>query len=713
MRAHARHIGINRIKIRLGNIMPSPDRRQFLQLLAGGAMASALPASIARALAIPAHHKSGTIADVEYIVVLMQENRSFDHYFGTLGGVRGFGDPRPAMLSTGNPIWYQPEGTGYVLPYHPTAANLGLQFLGDLAHDWTTTHAAWNSGNYDGWVQAKGSLTMAYLTRADIPYHYALADAFTICDAYHCSLLGPTDPNRLHLWTGWVGNDGTGGGPALDNDGTDYSWRTFPENLQAAGITWKVYQDIGFGLNAANEFGWAISDPLAGNYADNPLAYFAQYQTAPVGSPLNTNALTGTDVVHGGQLLSDFVADINAGTLPQVSWIVAPEAFSEHPNWPANYGAWYISQVLDALTAKPEVWSKTALFICYDENDGFFDHMVPVTPPVNRAQGISTVGTTNEIFAGNATYPAGPIGLGARVPMLVVSPWSKGGYVNSQLFDHTSVIRFIEQRFAGQSSAVYETNITAWRRCIVGDLTGAFNFATPNDTVGTLPSTTGYVPPNGNRAPSYVPTPPTTQAIPAQEPGQRPARALPYQFTVNATRSGVGLLEIGFENTGAAGAGFQVRAGGGAFEPRVYTLAAGTSVSDSWILGGHSSYDLTVYGANGFLRQFQGSLAAGSTADLLVFSRYNAAGTGIRIEVVNNGLATCQVSAVNLYTQQTVTQSVAPGGIMVQNFALTASGGWYDVAVTVDADPLFVWRYAGHLENGADFMTDPGIGTGL
>ena len=148
-----------------------------------------------------------------------------------------------------------------------------------------------------------------------------------------------------------------------------------------------------------------------------------------------------------------------ANTLPQVSWLVAPEAYSEHPNWPANYGAWYISQMLDALTANPAVWSKTAFFLLYDENDGFFDHMVPPTPPHGREQGLSNIATTHEIFPGHRPVPKpgdkdnhhelvpGPYGLGVRVPMVVISPWSKGGFVNSQVFDHTSLIRFIEARF--------------------------------------------------------------------------------------------------------------------------------------------------------------------------------------------------------------------------------------------------------------------------
>ena len=384
----------------------STDRRTFLKLLTTGAASAAFPASIQRALAIPANYRTGTINDVEHIVFMMQENRSFDHYFGTLRGVRGYGDPRTIKLPSGKSVWHQPDPSnpdGYVLPFHPGAPNLGLQFLQDLAHDWDTTHAAWNNGKYDQWVPKKGTTTMAHLTRSDIPFHYALADAFTVCDAYHCSLLGPTDPNRYHMWTGWVGNDGSGGGPVIDNAEAGYGWSTYPERLQKAGISWKVYQDVGDGLDAADYWGWT-GDAYIGNYGDNSLLYFFQYQNAADGSPLAENARTGTNISKSGTLFDIFRQDVLANRLPQVSWIVAPEAYTEHPNWPANYGAWYVSQLLDILTANPEVWSKTAFFLMYDENDGFFDHMVPATPPQSRAEGISTVDTTNELFAGNSEY---------------------------------------------------------------------------------------------------------------------------------------------------------------------------------------------------------------------------------------------------------------------------------------------------------------------
>jgi phospholipase C len=202
--------------------MNSSDRRAFLKLLASPAFAAALPIDLSRALAIPAHNRTGTIEDVEHIVILMQENRSFDHYFGTMRGVRGFADPRTVKLPSGKPVWHQPTELSDLLPFRPDVEDLGMTFLPDPPHGWTDTHAAWNEGRYDQWVPNKGVTTMTFHTRRDLPYQYALVDAFTICDNYHCSLMGPTDPNRDHMWTGWVGNDGRGGGPVITNAEAGY-----------------------------------------------------------------------------------------------------------------------------------------------------------------------------------------------------------------------------------------------------------------------------------------------------------------------------------------------------------------------------------------------------------------------------------------------------------------------------------------------------------
>ena len=691
--------------------MPT-DRRSFLQLLTTGALSATFPSSIARALSIPAHHRTGTIEDVEHIVILMQENRAFDHYFGTLRGVRGYGDPRAVNLPSGDPVWYQPKASGgYVLPFHPGAPDLGLQFIQDLAHDWTTTHAAFDEGNHDQWVPQKGSTTMAHLTRNDIPFHYALADAFTICDAYHCSLLGPTDPNRYYMWTGWVGNDGSGGGPVVDNAEAGYGWSTYPERLQKAGVTWKIYQDAGTGLDEAGEWGFT-SDAYIGNYGDNSLLYFHQYQNAAPGSPLYQGARTGTDISASGTLFDIFRKDVLSNKLAQVSWIVAPEAYTEHPNWPANYGAWYVSQILDALTANPEVWSKTAFFLTYDENDGFFDHVVPLTVPTSRAQGLSTVPITNEVFPGSSEYSAGPYGMGVRVPMVVISPWSKGGWVDSEVFDHTSIIRFIEKRFGSQYSGLQEPNITPWRRAVSGDLTSAFNFKSPNDATVPLPSTVAYIPPDNNRHPDYVPVPPVDQALPAQESGTRPARAVPYELYVRGEANfSAGTFRIHFCSAGKT-AVYQVRSGSGTQGPWTYTVGRGAEISDTWNIAanGQTAYDLSVYGPNGFLRAFKGSVSGRGKANLEIRSAYDTQRSGIILLVGNRGTTKTQLSILDAYKGETFTHSLEPGQELEKIWFLQQSFGWYDLTVQTESDSSFKQQLAGHVETGEDSVTDPAIG---
>jgi phospholipase C len=614
------------------------------------------------------------------------------------------------MLPSGKSVWHQPNGNGYVLPFRPQAPHLGLQFLEDLPHSWGDTQAAWNHGNYDQWVPSKGTTTMAYLTRHDIPYHYALADAFTVCDAYHCSFMGSTDPNRYYMWTGWTGNDGNGGGPVLNNAEAGYDWSTYPERLEAAGISWKIYQDIGVGLDAAGFWGWT-DDPYIGNYGDNSLLYFHQYQNAAPGSALYERARTGTNISAGGTLFDVLRADVHNNRLPQVSWIVAPEAYTEHPNWPANYGAWYIAQVLNALTANRNLWSKTALFITYDENDGFFDHIVPPSAPESASQGLSTVDTSYEIFPGNANFVRGPFGLGQRVPMIVVSPWSKGGWVCSQVFDHTSLIRFIEQRFAAGNPGLIEHNIPAWRRAVCGDLTSAFDFATPNAAPVPLPSTGGYAPPDHLKHPDYSPMPPAHQALPKQEPGLRFARALPYELQARGQADVANAaFRIDFANTGKAGACFHVRSGDSSAGPWSYTVEAGKSLSDSWNVAANPQrrYDLSVYGPNGFFRQFKGS-ASGARANLDVLCDYDDDGDGIVTRITNNG-PMCRVSAVNIYGHDGVSRFLMPGQSFTKHWPLHDSYNWYDIVIEVDTDHDFIRRLAGHVETGRPSASDPAFG---
>ncbi|GGX95892.1 phospholipase C, phosphocholine-specific [Streptomyces minutiscleroticus] len=681
--------------------MTEVNRRRFLQLAGATTAFTALSGSIERAAALPANHRTGTIEDVEHIVVLMQENRSFDHYFGALRGVRGFGDPHPVSLPNGRSVWHQPDGEGELLPFRPEADDLGMQFLEGLPHSWPDGQEAYNGGKYDRWVPAKGTTTMAYLTREDIPFHYALADAFTVCDAYHCSFIGSTDPNRYYLWSGHTGNDGRGGGPVLGNDELGYDWTTYPERLEKAGISWRIYQDVGDGLDADGSWGW-IPDAYRGNYGDNSLLYFDKYRTARPGDPLYDKARTGTDVKNGDGYFDRLRADVEADRLPQVSWIAAPEAFSEHSNWPSNYGAWYIAQVLDALTANPEVWSKTALFITYDENDGFFDHVVPPLPPASAERGKSTVDVSLDLFPGDGSRVAGPYGLGPRVPMLVVSPWSKGGFVCSETFDHTSVVRFMERRFG-----VREPNISPWRRAVCGDLTSAFDFSRKDSRPAALPDTDAYEPQDRDRHPDYRPTPPADAALPRQERGVRPARPLRYAPAVDgAADPGAGTFTLTFASGATAGAAFHVTSGNRADGPWFYTTEAGKRISDTWdSASSEGSYDLTVHGPNGFLRVFKGP---GRTAGPEVTARHK--GDDIELTFTNKGSGTVGLRLADGYGGRPRTLKVRAGATVRHTVGLGASRRWYDLTVTSEADPAFLRRFAGHVENGRPGVSDPAIG---
>ncbi|MGH3257261.1 MAG: alkaline phosphatase family protein [Streptosporangiaceae bacterium] len=430
---------------------PAPPLAEFSRrrVLAGATILSGvtvggtvLPLSLRRALAATlSDPPAGSLADIEHIVILMQENRSFDHYFGTMPGVRGFADSAAIRLPGGRPVFYQPrpahEGPGYLTPFHYDTRTTSAQATPGTDHSWPTQHQAWNNGAMDQWVAAKGPYTMGYFTQADIPFHRALAQAFTICDNYHCSVLGPTNPNRLYMWTGMIDPNGVGGGPVIDNspayNNIVLSWTTYPERLERAGVSWQMYQE-------------------EDNFDDNALAWFRQFAGAPASSPLRQR---GTQTRAAGW----FENDARHGNLPQVSWLVAPTAQSEHPDYFPAAGAEYIASKLDAIASNPDLWRSTLFILCYDENDGLFDHVPPPT---------AAPGTPAE-FVG-----AEPIGLGFRVPAIVISPWSAGGHVCSDVLDHTSLIRIIEKRFG-----VAEPNISAFRRRTCGDFTGALRFSGP------------------------------------------------------------------------------------------------------------------------------------------------------------------------------------------------------------------------------------------
>jgi phospholipase C len=429
--------------------------------------------------------RSGTLKDIEHVVILIQENRSFDHYFGTLSGVRGFGDKR------GRSAFFQKDAAGHtVQPFH-----LKTGCLPDLTHDWGPQHRAWNGGRMDQFVKAHqaadpagvGTETMGYYTRSDIGFYFALAETFTICDAYHCSVIGPTDPNRLMSMSATIDPAGANGGPLLQTNVTGrsglFTWTTMPESLDAHGVSWKVY-----------------TSPSGGIF-DNVLTYFKQYGS---GSKLAQKGVVPT-------YPQDFMSDLTSGRLPQVSWLLTGVTESEHPDFSDPLaGEIATRQVVEALVSRPKVWARTALFITWDENGGFFDHVAPPTPPPGTKGEYLTVANLPAAAQGNR----GPIGLGFRVPMLVVSPFSRGGLVCSDVFDHTSTLRFLETRFG-----VRVPNLTAWRRRATGDLTSAFNFAArPSSGRPRLPQPTGPGSPNCS---SPTPVPVTPGPFPRQERGKR------------------------------------------------------------------------------------------------------------------------------------------------------------------------------------------------
>jgi phospholipase C len=487
------------------------SRREVVKAGIAGAAALALdPAGLVERAAAVEPAGCGRLTDIEHIVILVQENRSMDHYFGTLRGVHGFADPNGKFAQPG---YDAPGYGGQLYPFHLDTTKNG-ECTNDITHDWGSQHRSWNDGAMDGFVKEhlkaegpeQGPVTMGYYERADLPFYYALADAFTVCDAFHCSVLGPTDPNQLYLASAWLGQDGRKGGPVLETFGSNrqqkfgsLSWTTMPEQLEARRISWKVYS----GDNVSNE-----EDPA--------FPFFAQYYSNPT---LNSKGLQPT-------YPADFMADVASGALPQVSWVYATIVESEHPPAPVTWGEAVASNVVSALTSQPDLWKKTALLITWDENGGFFDHVDPPTPPPGTPGEYVTAPSLPDAAEGIR----GPIGLGFRVPMLVVSPFARGGFVCSDRFDHTSILRLLETRFGAEVP-----NLTAWRRAAVGDMTSAFNFARPDASVPALPTpsradprvTTSnctsqpatLIPGAGSELPGY-PVPPNS--MPKQEPGTRP-----------------------------------------------------------------------------------------------------------------------------------------------------------------------------------------------
>ncbi|MGP9022457.1 alkaline phosphatase family protein [Streptomyces sp. BR1] len=469
--------------------MAELTRRRLLGSAVGGATAlSLLPPSVQKAVAAGPPRR-GSVRDIEHVVLLMQENRSFDHYFGTLSGVRGFDDPQALKLPGGRSVFYQPDAVnpdGYTLPFHLDTHHSSAQAIPSTSHAWSVQHEAWNGGKMDQWLPAhrkadgvNGPYVMGYYTRKDIPFQFALAEAFTVCDHYFCSVLGPTWPNRLYWMTGTIDPGGTLGGPVIDNLApTPYRWTTYAERLQAAGVSWKVYQQDD-------------------DYGCNMLERFQTFKDAKPGSDLYERGVRP-------QPEGTFEDDARADRLPAVSWIMPTSYQSEHPDYLPAAGADFVARKIEAIAANPKVWAKTAFILSYDENDGLFDHVAPPTP---RA------GAADEFVQGL------PIGGGFRVPTIVISPWTVGGWVASEAFDHTSALQFLEA-FTG----VAEPNISQWRRRTFGDFTSAFRFTQAQPRPPQLPQNTAEQLAEAKKEVATLPKPTlpgADQTFPRQEKGQR------------------------------------------------------------------------------------------------------------------------------------------------------------------------------------------------
>lgn len=823
------------------------DRRAFIKkasLLSGAAgLFSVFPAAIQKALAIDATTGS-TYLDAEHIVFLMQENRSFDHCFGTLKGVRGFNDPRALKLANGQPIWQQSNAAGKTYaPFRLNLKDTKSTWMSSLPHSWENQVDALNGGKNDNWLDAKKSgnkefqempLTMGYYNREDLPFYYALADAFTVCDQHFCSSLTGTSPNRLFFWSGTIRAEQQENSKAhVWNDEIDHKdihWTTFPERLEELEISWKTYQNE---LSIPVGFEGEEADWLS-NFTDNDLEFFKQFnvrlhpehlkymerqakvlpeeikklKSAIKQQPSNKKlqeelkkkeaglAKVLTDQQHWtqarfdklskreksihrkafvtnhddpdyhslvnmkyeedgvsrdmkipkGDVLHQFRKDVETGQLPTVSWLVPPCNFSDHPGAPW-YGAWYISEVMDILTKNEEVFKKTIFIITYDENDGYFDHVPPFLPPhmekADTGKASKGLDTRVEFVSGKQEQERGfeeqresAIGLGFRVPMLVVSPWTKGGWVNSQVFDHTSNLQFLEHFLSAKTGKqVQQPQISDWRRTVCGDLSSVFRTADHEQSKTPEPlNKEAFLQSIHNARFKALPAAFTSQHTTSQEKGIRPSNALPYQLEVNARyNEKEARLELVFaakaEAFGkqSAGAPFIVYMPGktanvdangkqrwSKMNSRNYAVKAGDQVSDTFPLSifEKEQYHVEVHGPNGFYRVFKAAqqipkmeVSCRSQPDRLDPNKLSG---NLELQLIGTEKGVITIID-NAYKAKPKTIKLKAGTASTV-LDLSKSFGWYDFSVTVEDYPEYFQRFAGKVENGKPGYSDPFMG---
>lgn len=714
--------------------MSKLHRRDFIKMSATAGLAASLwEPLLQKALAVEAHTATRSIKDVQHIVILMQENRSFDHYFGAMKGVRGFGDRFPIPLESGQRAFHQSDGQKIVPPYRVDKKASNAAFINGTPHNFPDTQAAWNQGKYGFWPLFKTPSSMAYYTREEIPFQYAMAEYFTISDAYHCSIATGTDPNRIVFWSGsvcdplkraaginctdadsepvnlrcWI--KGEMPEPGYTYQGSAFRWPTIPDVLQKAGISWRIYQDPN------DNWTGAMHGCLA----------FDSFRNAKPGDPIYENGMR-----HWS--LEDLANDVKNKTLPQVSWILPSQSNSEHPGAPSSpYRASdFTHQVLSAITSNPEVWSKTVFFLTFDENDGLFDHLpAPAVPSYNldgTLAGKSTIDVagmyfhddkdnledmeTDRVYIDKRDNISGnlrPWGMGPRVPLYILSPWSKGGWVDSAVADHTSVGQFLEKRFG-----IVIPAISPWHRAVSSDLTSAFDFVTPNDPkLPIMPDTSGFE--RIDAASKELPkaTAPQQPSQLYQERGTRLSRALPYRLhcTLKYLKD-QNQVQLLFANKGVKGAVYHV------YDmhrldriPRRYTVEAGKSLTDEWTVGEtKGAYDLEVYGPNGYFHKFVGNMG---NAEPEIELEYNHRNSGLSIFLRNGSPArlTIEVEA-NAYGYEKLGPVVlAPGKTQKERVNLEMSNCWYDF--TVKAASGFSHRFAGRVETGRNGISDPAMAT--
>ncbi len=341
---------------------------------------------------------------IDHILVLMQENRSFDHYFGQLRAFDPTLDVEAEPPGASNPDPTNPGG-----PAIPAFHQTRLCDVADVTHSWSATHRQMNNGAMDGFttenvhaLDPTGSRAMGYYNQNELPYYYTLYSTFAMSDRFFSSLPGPTYPNREYLVAGTSFGHIRNDQPVVS---TEFAQPSLFNLLDDAGISWKIY----YSQVTLNDV-------------------FAFVRNHPLGNKV---------------LISQYFTDAANGTLPQVAFIDPIFAAQknlendEHPPANVQVGQKFVADVISALMASPN-WGSSALFLTYDEHGGYYDHVPP--PPAPLPDGIAPM-----LQAGDE--PGAFDRYGIRVPTMVVSPYAKSHFVSHTIHDHTSILRFIETRF--------------------------------------------------------------------------------------------------------------------------------------------------------------------------------------------------------------------------------------------------------------------------